>query len=279
MRRRFSQVDVFGTGPMTGNPVAVIHDSDGLSTDDMLAITAWIDLSETTFLLPPTDPAADYHVRIFCPGRELPFAGHPTLGTARAWLAAGGQPKTDGVVVQECGAGLVPVRRDEDRLAFAAPPLIRSGPVGADELARRLDVLGLNEDDVVDAVWIDNGPNWLGIVLKSTEAVLSVSLPAGIHEDFDTGLIGFAADADDAAIEVRALFPDANGIIREDPVTGSLNASVAQWLLGNGTLTAPYRARQGTAMGRRGDVWIDQADGEIWVGGTASVVVEGELDF
>lgn len=278
MQRRFHQVDVFGSDAFSGNPLAVIHDSDGLTTEDMLEITDWIDLSETTFLVPTTDPDADYHVRIFCPGRELPFAGHPTLGTCQAWLAAGGTPKQPDRIMQQCGAGLVPIRRTDDRLAFAAPDLIRSGPVAPDELTERTEQLGLTAGDVIDAAWIDNGPGWMGLLLESAEAVLSVSVPSGSIPGFNVGLIGPQPTDHVHAIEIRGLFEDSTGRVREDPVTGSLNASVAQWLIDSGRLPPSYRARQGTAIGRRGDVWIDRSDGEVWVGGHSTVRITGSID-
>lgn len=278
MQRRFHQIDVFGSDGFSGNPLAVIHDSGGLTTADMLEITDWLNLSETTFLVPPTNDEADYHVRIFCPGRELPFAGHPTLGTCRAWLAAGGIPSDPERIVQQCGAGLIPIRLTDDRLAFAAPELVRSGPVEPDLLQPRLQQLGLTSNDIVDAAWIDNGPNWMGLLLESADAVLDVPLPSGLIPEFDVGLIGLRPAGDPHAVEIRGLFADSNGMVREDPVTGSLNASAAQWLLSTGRLTAPYRARQGTAIGRRGEVWIDATDGEIWVGGRADVVITGTID-
>ena len=277
MRRRFSQVDVFASGGFGGNPVAVVHDADGIDDEDMHAFTAWTNLSETTFLLPPETPGADYRVRIFCPGRELPFAGHPTLGTCAAWLAAGGTPANADRIVQECGAGLVPIRRDGQRLAFAAPPTIRSGPVEAAELDARLDALGLRREDLVDAAWIDNGPGWMGLLLPSAEAVLAVAPPAAPFPEFNVGLLGLHPPGADAALEVRGLFADAAGAVREDPVTGSLNASAAQWLLATGRLEAPYVARQGTALGRAGRVRVDVEGDEVWVGGDVTVTVEGTV--
>jgi PhzF family phenazine biosynthesis protein len=277
MRRRFSQVDVFADGGFAGNPVAVVHDAAGITTDEMLAIASWTNLSETTFLVAPTTPEADYRVRIFCPGRELPFAGHPTLGSCAAWLAAGGQPRDPDRIVQECDAGLVPIRRDGERLAFAAPRLIRSGPVTTDELDDRLDVLGLTPDDVVDAAWVDNGPGWMGLLLESADAVLSVPRPTGTRPAFDVGLVGLFPPGAEFAVEVRAFFADGSGAIREDPVTGSLNASVAQWLTANGRLTTPYVARQGTALDRAGRVHVDAADGALWIGGATTVTITGTI--
>ncbi len=278
MQRRFHQVDVFSSDGFSGNPLAVVHDAGGLSTDEMLRITSWTNLSEVTFLLPPTVDGADYRVRIFCPGRELPFAGHPTLGTCRAWLDAGGAPIDAERVVQECGAGLIPIRRDGERLAFAAPPLTRSGPIEPDVLAERLDQLGLRHDDVVDSAWTDNGPGWMTLLLKSVEALLAVAPPGGTLAGFDVGLVAAHPTGSECALEVRALFADANGQVREDPVTGSLNAAVAQWLIGAGRIEAPYVASQGTAIGRRGRIVVSEADGEIWVGGDTTLSIAGTID-
>jgi len=277
MLRPFHQVDVFASRAFSGNPVAVVHEADGISTEQMLQLTDWTNLSEATFLLPPTDETADYRVRIFCPGRELPFAGHPTLGTCQAWLAAGGVPKSDNII-QECSAGLIPIRSDGDRLAFAAPPMTRTGPGESAFVAERLRQLGLNVDDVVDAAWIDNGPGWFGILLRSADDVMGVALPSELIPGFDVGLIGPHSN-DECAIEVRAFFADTTGNVREDPVTGSLNASAAQWLLGSGRLQAPYVASQGTELGRRGRVFVNEADGEIWVGGRSVVSISGTIDI
>lgn len=289
-RHPFSQLDVFASGGFAGNPLAVVHDAVGLRTGQMLAITDWTNLSEVTFLLPPEHPDADYRVRIFCPGRELPFAGHPTLGTCAAWLAAGGRPRSPDRIVQECPAGLVPIRRQRGRLSFAAPPLVRSGPVDDRVLDERLGQLGLAREQIVDAAWIDNGPGWMGILLDSARAVLDVERPTGSIPGFDVGLVGPVATGGrsdrnavsstdtNADIEVRAFFADATGAIREDPVTGSLNASVAQWLIGAGRIEAPYVAGQGTALGRSGRVHVDAADGELWIGGDVTVTITGTID-
>lgn len=277
MQHTFSQVDVFGVAQFGGNPLAVVHDAVGISTEQMHALTSWTNLSETTFLLPSSDPQADYRARIFCPGRELPFAGHPTLGSCAAWLAAGGQPRDPELIVQECGAGLVRIRRDDDRLAFAAPPLLRSGPVDADLLDERLRALGIARGNLLDAAWIDNGPGWMGLLLDSAETVLDVALPTTPMPGFDVGLVGFHPPGSECAIEVRGLFADGSGAVREDPVTGSLNASVAQWLIGGGRLAAPYLARQGTVVGRCGRVHIDADDHDLWVGGRSAVSISGTI--
>jgi len=277
MPHRFDQLDVFASGPFSGNPLAVVHDAVDLSTDDMLQLTEWFDLSETTFLLPPDQPGADYRVRIFTPGRELPFAGHPTLGTAAAWLAAGGVQADADVIIQQCGVGLVPIRRSGERLAFAAPPMTRFGPVDDVMLDERLRQLGLSRSDVVASSWIDNGPGWMGILFESADAALAVELPGGRLPGFDVGLIGVHAEGGECAIEVRGLFPDANGQVREDPVTGSLNASVAQWLIAEGRVPDSYVAAQGTAIGRAGRIHVDKVGDDIWIGGVVHQRITGQL--
>ena len=277
--RPFSQVDVFTSVPYRGNPVAVVVDDSDLTTEGMQRFAHWTNLSETTFLLPPTDPAADYRVRIFTTDVELPFAGHPTIGTCHAWLEAGGTPKTEGVVVQECGAGLITLRSTDDGLAFAAPPLIRSGPVDDADLDDVCAVLGINRDDIIDAAWADNGPGWLAVRLADAEAVLGLSPDLGARPTFKIGVVGAYPSGGDTAIEVRAFFKMGAGVGAEDPVTGSLNASLAQWLLADGTLRSPYVASQGTVMGRAGRVTVAEADGEIWIGGRAVTCITGQVDL
>ena len=274
--RSFRQVDVFSTVPYRGNPVAVVLDADGLRTEAMQQFATWTNLSETTFVLPPSSGQADYRVRIFTPAAELPFAGHPTLGTCHAWLEAGGQPASPEVIVQECGAGLVQVRRTGAGLAFAAPPLVRSGPVDDLVTERVAAQLGITRADMVDLAWADNGPGWVAVLLPSAEAVLA--LRPGVV-DLDIGVVGPYPPGGPAAFEVRAFFPVA-GTTVEDPVTGSLNASVADWLLGTGRATAPYLASQGTALGRAGQVHISQdPGGQIWVGGAARTWVSGHAEL
>ncbi len=276
MTRPISQVDVFTSVPYRGNPVAVVLDGAGLSTEEMQRFAHWMNLSETTFVLPPATGGADYLVRIFTPGRELPFAGHPTLGTCHAWLEAGGTPGQPGVVVQECGAGLVTLRRGQDGLAFAAPPVLRDGPVDEELLATIASALRIDRADIVDASWADNGPGWVAVLLASAEAVLAVR--PGLT-DLDLGLVGPYPPGSPEAFEVRAFFPS-NGVTTEDPVTGSLNASLAAWLLRTGRAQAPYVASQGAALGRAGRVHISaDPDGTIWVAGATVTCIEGQVDL
>lgn len=271
-------VDVFSTVPFRGNALAVVHDADGLGDADLLAIARWTNLSETTFLLAPTTAGADYRVRIWTIGGELPFAGHPTLGSAHAWLEAGGVAAHEGVVVQECAAGLVEIRRGE-RLAFAAPPLVRSGPVEGPELARVVDALGLRPDDVLEAAWVDNGPGWLGLLLGSPEVVLAVDPDRAKVAGMKLGLAAAYPDGardDGVGLEVRAFYSDGRDF-GEDPVTGSLNAGLAQWLVPAGHLPARYVAAQGTVIGREGRVHVGVEDGTTWVGGATHTLVTGTL--
>jgi PhzF family phenazine biosynthesis protein len=276
VRRPFAQVDVFTHEPYLGNPVAVVLDGEGLSTEEMQRFASWTNLSETTFILPPEDPEADYRVRIFTPVAELPFAGHPTLGTCHAWLEAAGHAEPPEVVTQECGAGLVAVRRTPDGLAFAAPPLLRSGPVEEALVGQIAETLRLDRGEIVDAQWADNGPGWVAVLLASADAVLAVE-PR--FSDLDLGVAGPHPPGAPEAIEVRGFFPK-DGALVEDPVTGSLNASLAEWLLRTGRLTAPYVARQGTALGRRGLVHVTQDDrGAVWVGGGTVTCVAGSVEI
>jgi PhzF family phenazine biosynthesis protein len=271
--RRFSQVNVFSAEPYLGNPLAVVHDAEGLSHEQMLAFANWTNLSETTFLLAPTDPAADYAVRIFTPSAELPFAGHPTIGSAHAWLEAGGVPRSDGEVMQQCGAGLVRVRRG-DRLAFEAPPVIREGPVTGEERGRLVRALALSDGDIVDARWIDNGPGWVGVLLRDAASVLAVRPDWSAFGDLEVGVVGVHPAGSECAVEVRAFAPGV-GVV-EDPVTGSLNASIGQWLAGN-RLPFSYVAAQGTVLGRAGRVHVEKDGDTVWVGGDAATAVKGEV--
>lgn len=288
-QRAFKQVDVFTGTPYLGNPVAVVLDGSGLSTQQMQAFTNWTNLSEATFLLPSTQAGADYRVRIFCPGRELPFAGHPTLGSCQAWLEAGGQPKGE-TVVQECGVGLVQIRRDGPRLAFAAPPLRKSGPLPEDDVVLIARGLGLRRSDILHHAWCDNGPNWRAVMLGSAAQVLGLTPDAAVLAGLDVGVVGprgkvgvvgsragSVDDGNECDFEVRAFFPGNNGMA-EDPVTGSLNAAVGQWLIGAGLAPMHYIASQGTAMGRAGRVHVEQdASGQVWVGGESVTCISGSV--
>lgn len=286
--RPFQQVDVFTATPYLGNPLAVVLDGEGLSTEEMQRFTNWTNLSEATFVLPPTPEGhaagADYRVRIFCPGRELPFAGHPTLGTCHAWLQAGGQPRATGRIVQECGVGLVTLRRDGEQLAFAAPPLVKNGPLAEEDVQLIARGLGVVRDDIVAHAWCDNGPNWRGVMLRSAEQVLGLRPDGAVLAGLDVGVVGprgkvgvvGASDAEGIAFEVRAFFPGNNGLA-EDPVTGSLNAALAQWLIGAGLAPSSYVASQGTALGRAGRVHVQQDGPQIWVGGHSVTCVRGEV--
>ena len=271
--RPFSQVDVFSAEPLKGNPVAVVHDAQGVSDEEMRWFAHWTNLSETTFLLPPTDPAADYRLRIFTPSEELPFAGHPTLGSAHAWLEAGGVPQNEQEIVQECGAGLLRIRRGE-RLAFAAPPLLREGPVTDDERRQILTALALTADDVVDLSWGDNGPGWVVALLRDADAVLAVRPDWSSFGGLDIGVVGAYPAGSECAVEVRAFCPSI-GVV-EDPVTGSLNASIGQWLAGDRLPTA-YVASQGTVLGRRGRVHVEKDGDTVWVGGHAATTIKGTV--
>jgi PhzF family phenazine biosynthesis protein len=276
MNREFRQVDVFADEPFRGNPVAVVHGADDLSDDEMRQFADWTHLSETTFLLAPADERADYRVRIFTPRGELPFAGHPTLGTAHAWLEAGGLPAGKDLIMQECGVGLVPVRRSpEGELAFKTPPLIRSGPVEEPVLAEVAAALGITRADIVDAQWADNGPGWVAVELASAEAVLALS--PGVTSR-DIGVVGPYPPGSPAAVEVRAFTPQI-GAAGEDPVTGSLNGGLAMWLLSAGKATAPYTASQGTALGRRGSVRVSADSGGIWIGGGTRTLIVGTVSL
>jgi len=276
MSRRFSQIDVFGTALCSGNPVAVVIDAEGMGEEEMQQFARWTNLAETTFVLPPTRPEADYRVRIFTPVLELPFAGHPTLGSCHAWLEAGGEARDSGEIVQECDAGLVRIRREAGELAFAAPPLVRSGPASEEDTARVAAALGVDRGEMLAVEWVDNGPGWIAALFESAERVLELR-PAAL--DFDLGAVGFHPPEAAAAIELRAWAP-VNGLAAEDPVTGSLNASVAQWLIGSGRLAAPYAATQGNAIERAGRIEIvADADGTIWVGGQTETVIEGSVEI
>jgi len=277
MKRRFHQLDVFSAVPLKGNPLAVVHAAQGLDEATMAAFARWTNLSETTFLLPPADPAADYRVRIFTPGGELPFAGHPTLGSCWAWLAAGGVPRQAGVVEQECGVGLVPLRRAAGRLAFAAPPLRRTGPLDETLLQRVAAALGLARDDIRHHQWVDNGPGWCAVMLRTAAQVLAVRPDFAVLGDLKLGLVGVQPPGHERQFEVRAFVPGLG--VPEDPVTGSLNAGLAQWLIAAGLAPPVYVAGQGTALGRDGRVFVEQQGDTVWVGGDVVACIEGEVSL
>ncbi|MDO8145493.1 MULTISPECIES: PhzF family phenazine biosynthesis protein [unclassified Isoptericola] len=271
----FRQVDVFGDGPLAGNPVAVVHDAGTWDEQRMAAFARWTNLSETTFLLPATHPDADYRVRIWTPGGELPFAGHPTLGTAHAWLEAGGTPGREDVVVQECGVGLVEVSRTADGLAFVGPPLRRSGPVSPADRERIVRALRIRDTDVVDAAWVDNGPGWVGVRLADAAAVLAVDPDPAALGGLAVGVVGpYGPGEPDADVEVRAFIAEIGAA--EDPVTGSLNAGLGEWLAGT-VLPTAYVASQGTVLGRRGRVHVRRDGDVVRVGGSTVTTVRGEV--
>ena len=273
-RRTFSQVDVFTQKPLLGNPVAVVLDSEGISTEMMHRLTSWTNLSEATFVGAPVHHDADYSVRIFCPGRELPFAGHPTLGTCHAWLESGGEPQGE-YIIQECPAGLIKIKRGEcGSLAFAAPPLVKSGPLNDAELSEVVSSLGLDTKNIAGHQWCDNGPGWRAVLLDSAERLRAVE-PCDPKCALDIGLIA-PSDHPEFDFEVRAFFPGNSGVT-EDPVTGSLNAALAQWLIHEGRAPERYTALQGTALGRHGVVMIERVEGEVWVGGHAVTVIDGDV--
>jgi len=287
--RRFTQLDVFADRPGAGNPLAVVIDADGIDDQSMQAFANWTNLSETTFLLAPTDPGADYRVRIFTPTVELPFAGHPTLGSCHAWLAAGGSSRTAGEVVQQCGVGLVRIRRDGTRLAFAAPPRRRSGLLDDAMVERIARFLQVPRAAIVAHQHCDNGPGWKAVMLASADAVLALRPLLGSESGLEVGVVGPAAGPGKVgvvgahgagaqpAFEVRAFFPAPGGGLAEDPVTGSLNAALAQWLIGDGLAPPRYVAAQGAALGRAGRVHVAQQGNDIWIGGDSVVVVQGSV--
>jgi PhzF family phenazine biosynthesis protein len=274
---RFNTVDVFTAKPLYGNALAVVHDATGISDAAMQKFTHWTNLSETTFLLPPTDPAADYRVRIFFPGGELPFAGHPTLGTCHAWLAAGGKPKSRDEIVQQCGVGLVRVRRDGRRLAFAAPPLKRSGDPDAATLASIARSLRIDDRAIRAAQWVANGPPWVAVMLDSREELLALKPDMTNLDPQDIGVFAPMPKGSEALFEMRA-FVGGGGPF-EDPVTGSLQAGLAMWLIGSGRAPERYVAIQGTALGRDGRVYVEKRGRDIWIGGDCVTLVEGKVEL
>lgn len=273
----YHQLDVFSDRPLMGNPLAVVHDADALTTEDMARFARWTNLSETTFVLPPTDPRADYRVRIFTPGQELPFAGHPTLGTCWAWLQAGGVPAQDGIVVQECGIGLVTVRVEGQQLAFAAPPLLRSGPLDEPLVQRIALALGVDRADILHHQWVVNGPEFCAVMLPSAEQVRALRPNFAALADVKLGVIGPQAKGAPTDFEVRGFVVPSG--VNEDPVTGSLNAGLAVWLMQAGLAPERYAVTQGTALGRDGRVSLHKQGDVIWVGGAVSPCITGRLSL
>ena len=288
--RPFKQIDVFTATPYFGNPLAVVLDGAGLDDEALQRFAHWTNLSETTFVLPPTEAGraggADYRVRIFTPGGELPFAGHPTLGTCHAWLEAGGTPRASGaaggtprheeVIVQECGVGLVRIRRDGTRLAFAAPPLRRSGPVEPEVFAQIVRSLRIPADAIRASNWVDNGPGWVAVMLGSRDEVLALQPDFAAMRGLELGVVA-PWSGGEAQFEVRAFVPSLG--VPEDPVTGSLNAGLAQWLIGAGLAPERYVASQGTALGRSGRVFVEKRSDTVWIGGDSVVVVSGQVSL
>lgn len=275
--RPFAQVDVFARTPYLGNPVAVVLDADGLTADRMQRFAAWANLSETTFLLPPTTDRADYRVRIFTPGGELPFAGHPTLGSAHAWLEAGGTPRSTQTVVQECGAGLVEIRTGARGLSFRAPALVRTGALDEELLGRIVRALRIDRDRVVAHQWADNGPGWAAVRLASAQEVLALEPDDALMADLMVGVVGPHPEGAPVQVEVRAFAGRAG--IREDPVTGSLNAALAPWLVADGVVPPTYRAGQGARVGRQGVVGVETDGDDVWVGGPCTTCIRGQVDL
>ncbi|MDF1623442.1 PhzF family phenazine biosynthesis protein [Pseudohongiella nitratireducens] len=275
-RFRFSQINVFSADPLSGNPVAVIHGADSLSEKQMFALARWTNLSETTFLLQPDDPAADYRLRIFSPGGELPFAGHPTLGSCHAWLSAGGKPGKSDVIVQQCEAGLISIRREGSSLAFAAPPLVRSGPLEEDVVNKIANAFGLPLSDIVRHQWVDNGPGWCAIMLRSAQQVLSLKPDWAALSPLNLGVVGLHDSSHEADIEVRAFVGEGG---YEDPVTGSLNASLAQWLMEENVVKSTYLSAQGTMLQRAGRIHLHKSSDTVWVAGEVVKVIDGEINL
>lgn len=271
----FAQVDVFSATPYLGNPVAVILEGTGFDDDAMQRVARWTNLSETTFVLPPTDPAADYRLRIFTPGGELPFAGHPTLGSAHAWLESGGRPRRPDCIVQQCDAGLIEVRREGSTLSFAAPPLRRSGPLDAEYVTALVDAFGIEPEQVVAHQWVDNGPGWAVLQLGSAAEVLALEPDLARIPTAMVGAVGAHPAGSRYAFELRTFAPGVG--VAEDPVCGSMNASVGQWLTSTGAAPRRYEVAQGQRLGRAGEITVTaDEDGTVWVGGTTTTCFRGQ---
>lgn len=271
----FAQVDVFSSTPYLGNPVAVIMDGTGIDDDAMQRVAGWTNLSETTFVLPPTDPTADYRLRIFTPGGELPFAGHPTLGSAHAWLECGRKPRQSDRIVQECAAGLIDVRRDADMLSFAAPPPLRTGDLDDDYLQQIVSAFGINRDQVLAHQWVDNGPGWAVVQLATAEQVLELEPDLAQIPTAMVGALGAYPAGAKHAFELRTFAPRVG--VPEDPICGSMNASVGQWLTSTGAAPDRYTVSQGSRLGRAGEITITaDPDGTVWVGGSTTTCFRGQ---
>lgn len=273
---RFSQLNVFSASPLAGNPLAVVHGADSLKTEEMASLARWTNLSETTFLLSPTDPNADYRVRIFTPAEELPFAGHPTLGSCHGWITAGGEPRSGDFVIQECGAGLVRVKRDGARYAFSAPPLLRSGPIDEETLGRIAASLSLERSEIQRHQWIDNGPGWCAIQLDTARSVLALKPDWALLGDLKLGVVGPQPSGQGSTFEVRSFVGGANF---EDPATGSLNAGLAEWLMRENIAPSSYVASQGSALDRAGRIYLSREEDGLWVGGDVCEVIRGTIDL
>ena len=273
--RGYSEVDVFSHTSYRGNALAVVHDADDLSAEDMQRFANWTNLSETAFLLAPSSPRADYRVRIFSAKEELPFAGHPTLGSAKAWLDAGGSTRTGGMLIQECTAGLIPIRVVDGGIAFEAPPLTRYGPVEEPLVHRIATILGISRDKIIDVSWLVNGPQWIGVRLSSAREVLGLRPDPGKAGDLEIGVVGPYESEAETQFEVRAFI--GGDPVWEDAVTGSLNAGLARWMIDTALVTPPYTASQGTVLGRQGRVHISLHEGNIWVGGHVTSCIEGTV--
>lgn len=274
--REFVQVDVFSTIPYFGNPVAVVLDGTDLSDEQMQQLARWTNLSETTFVLPPTVPEADYRLRIFTPGGELPFAGHPTLGSARAWLDGGGTPQHAEHLVQECAAGLVTVRRGEDTLSFAAPPRVRTGALDDAYLDQVVAAFGITRERVLAHQWVDNGPGWAVLQLASAKEVLALEPDLSLIPTAMVGAIGAHPEGSEHHFELRTFAPGA--AVPEDPACGSMNAGVGQWLTSTGAAPSTYRVSQGARLGRAASIGITaDPDGAVWVSGAATVCIRGTI--
>lgn len=273
--RRFAQVDVFSSTQYLGNPVAVVLDADGLDADMMQRVARWTNLSETTFVLPASSAEADYRLRIFTPGGELPFAGHPTLGSAHAWLESGGIPRDPATIVQEVEAGLIAIRRDGDLLSFAAPPTIRSGDLDEQYVGQIAEAFGVERSKILAHQWVDNGPGWAVVRLATAQEVLDLTPDLARIPDAMVGAIGAYPEGAEHAFEMRTFAPALG--IAEDPVCGSMNASVGQWLVRSGAVAGDYRVSQGSRLGRAGDIVITVGDdGSVWVGGSTTTLFRGE---